>query len=558
MRKRSSPGLLVGLSTLAVALAGLVTLEAMHRRQARHALEDRLRLAVGVLAQYAPALFALPSEPADAEIRRWAAASGLRITLIASDGGVHADSWTLPGLLPRLENHLQRPEVVAARRGEVGVARRRSVTTDRPTTYVARLVGPIEHHPGFLRLAQEDARRSWPWGGMLVAMLVALAAGWLAERWAMRYHRAAAGHLRLWTELPADAELEAIAEEADRSFRATREELTREVDATRAALERVAEGVVLLDREGVVRFANVPAAHLLGDGLAAGHPLVEAVRVPEVLSAVQETLARGGVRHTSVTFPAGMELAVRVCALEHPELAVAVVLRDVREERQLERARRALVADLAHELRTPLTVLAGLAEELGEIGAGAGLAATLTRQVAKLRVFAEELEELARIESGQLRLHPEDVDAATIARQVLADLRDSAESAGVTLAAEGEPAALHADPVRFAQILSNLVDNGIRYNRRGGHVTVRTEPSEGGVRIEVEDNGVGIPATEIGLVFQRFYRVRRRAESEGGSGLGLAIVKHLVRALGGTVSLTSREGEGTLVTLLLPGAGPTL
>jgi two-component system, OmpR family, phosphate regulon sensor histidine kinase PhoR len=556
MRKRSSPGLLVGLGALAVALAGLVAVEAVHRRQARHALEDRLRLAVGVLAQYAPALFALPSEPADAEIRRWAAASGLRITLIASDGGVHADSWTLPGLLPRLENHLQRPEVVAARRGEVGVARRRSVTTDRPTTYVARLVGPIEHPPGFLRLAQEDAPRTWPWGSMLVALLVALAAGWLAERWATRYHGAAARHLEPWTDLPPDAELEAIAEEADRRFRATREELTREVDVTREALERVAEGVVLLDREGVVRFANVPAARLLGEGLAAGHPLVEAVRVPEVLAAVQETLARGGIRHTSVALPGGMELAVRVCALEHPVLAVGVVLRDVREERQLERARRALVADLAHELRTPLTVLSGLAEELGEAGTHGELASTLTRQVAKLRVFAEELEELARIEAGQLRLHLEEVDAAAIARQVLADLRDSAEGAGVTLMAEGVPAPLRTDQVRLAQVLSNLVDNGIRYNRRGGHVTVRTAPSEGGVRIEVEDDGVGIPAVEIGLVFQRFYRVRRRAESEGGSGLGLAIVKHLVRALGGTVSLTSREGEGTVVTLVFSGSSP--
>jgi signal transduction histidine kinase len=247
-----------------------------------------------------------------------------------------------------------------------------------------------------------------------------------------------------------------------------------------------------------------------------------------------------------------------VCALEHPVLAAAVVLRDVRMERQLERARRALVADLAHELRTPLTVLSGLAEEMGEFGASAELAATLTRQVAKLRVFAEELEELARIESGQLRLHPDEVDASAISRQVIEDLRGSAESEGVALAAEGRPAPVHTDPVRLAQVLSNLVDNGIRYNRRGGHVTVRTAPAEDGVRIEVQDDGIGIPAGEIGLVFQRFYRVRRQAESEGGSGLGLAIVKHLVRALGGTVNLTSREGEGTLVTLLLPGAGPTL
>jgi two-component system phosphate regulon sensor histidine kinase PhoR len=558
MRKRSSPGLLVGLGTLMVALAGLVAVEVMHRRQARAELETRLRLAVGVLAPDAPALFAQPSQQADAEIRRWATASGLRVTLIAADGFVHADSWTLPTLLSRFENHLQRPEIVAARTGDVGVSRRRSATTDHPTTYVARVIGPPEHPQGFLRLAQEEAPPGWPWGGILVAALAALVAGRLAENWALRYHEAAARHLAHWTELPRDAELEAISEEADRHFCATREELTRELEATRTALERVAEGVVLVDREGIVRFANAAAVQLLGDALGAGHALIEAVRVPEVLAAVQETLARGGTHHTGVAVPGGMELAVRVCALEHPVLAAAVVLRDVRMERQLERARRALVADLAHELRTPLTVLSGLAEEMGEFGASAELAATLTRQVAKLRVFAEELEELARIESGQLRLHPDEVDASAISRQVVEDLRGSAESEGVTLTAEGRPAPVHTDPVRLAQVLSNLVDNGIRYNHRGGHVTVRTAPAEGGVRIEVQDDGIGIPAGEIGLVFQRFYRVRRQAESEGGSGLGLAIVKHLVRALGGTVNLTSREGEGTLVTLLLPGAGPTL
>jgi len=314
----------------------------------------------------------------------------------------------------------------------------------------------------------------------------------------------------------------------------------------------VTEGVILLDREGAVRFANVAVARLLGDGLAAGHPLVEAVRVPEVLAAVQEALARGEIRHTSVALPGGMELAVRVCALEHPVLAAAVVLRNVQEERQLERARRALVADLAHELRTPLTVLSGLAEELEEAGTNGELASTLTRQVAKLRVFAEELEELSRIESGQLHLHIEEVDATAVTRQVIAELHDNAERAGITLAAEGRPAPLRTDLVRLAQMLSNLVDNGIRYNRRGGHVTVRTSTFEGGVRIEVQDDGIGIPATEIGLVFQRFYRVRRQAESEGGSGLGLAIVKHLVRALGGSVQLASREGEGTEVTLVLP------
>jgi two-component system phosphate regulon sensor histidine kinase PhoR len=556
MRMRSSPGLAVAFGSLAVALAGLITLEAVHRREARAALEGRLQRAVDVLAPYASALLTEGSEQADAEIRRWATASGLRVTLIGADGRVHADSWTLPSLLPRLENHLQRPEVVAARTGEVGVDRRRSTTTDRPTTYVARVLGPADHPQGFLRLAQEEAPHGWPWGSIFLAALVSAAAGVLAQSLAGRRHDATARHLAGWSELPPGADLEAIAYEADRRFRATREELTRELEATRAALERVAEGVVLLDREGVVRFANAPAVRSLGAGLVVGHPLVEAVRAPEVLAAVRETLERGGISHTSIVVEAGAELAVRVCGLEHPTLAVGVVLRDVGDERRLERARRVLVADLAHELRTPLTVLSGLTEELAEFGTGGEVAASLSRQIAKLRVFAEELEELARIEAGQLRLHVESVDALSITRQVTDELRNRAEGAGVTVAVEGTPVLLRTDPVRLAQVLSNLVDNGIRYNRRGGHVTVRTAATEGGVGIQVQDDGIGIPPSEIGLVFQRFYRVRRQAEGEGGSGLGLAIVKHLVRALGGTVTLTSREGEGSLVTLVFPASGP--
>jgi two-component system phosphate regulon sensor histidine kinase PhoR len=135
---------------------------------------------------------------------------------------------------------------------------------------------------------------------------------------------------------------------------------------------------------------------------------------------------------------------------------------------------------------------------------------------------------------------------------VVAELQPLAEARGVTVRLTGASATLRTDPVRLAQVLGNLVDNGIRYNRDGGSVTVDTAPEGDGVRVRVEDTGVGIPEADLPLVFQRFYRVRRGSGPEAGSGLGLAIVKHLVRALGGTVSLTSREGEGTQVTILVP------
>jgi two-component system phosphate regulon sensor histidine kinase PhoR len=546
------PGLRVAAVTLLVAVVGLVALEVHSARQERTALVERLRQAVDALAPEAAPLFNRTPEAADAEIRQWAVASGLRVTLIAADGRVHADSWTLPALLGRLDNHLQRPEVVTAQHAEVGVSYRRSVTTNRPTAYVAHLVGPVERPLGYLRLAQEEMPRRWlVWWGVVIALLSAVAAGTVAQRLAKRNHEAVARHLEPWVELPRRAELAAMAEEADRHFRATRELLTRELRTSRLALDGVGEGVLLLDREGVVRFANATATHLLGRD-ATGHALVEAVRAPELLAAVREVLEHRSEQHTSVSEPMGEEMAVRVAELRDPVLAASVVMHDLRQERQLERARRALVADLAHELRTPLTVLSGLVEELRERGSEDELAGTLSRQVDKLRVFVAEMEELSRIESGEVRLEPEELEVISVVRQVLGDLRTVAAAADVELVPAGEPALLRTDRVRLAQVLNNVVDNGIRYNRPGGHVHVRTQETEAGVRIEVEDDGLGIPADEIELVFQRFYRVRRRAEREGGSGLGLAIVKHLVRALGGTVNLASHEGKGTTVTLAFP------
>ncbi len=556
MKPRASIGLLVGVATLLVALVALTVDHAVRRSEGAAAIAQRLRLASDALAPDAATLFALAPEQAYATIRRWSALSGFRVTLIDANGDVHADSWAFFGPLPRLENHGRRPEVTTARIAGVGVGRRRSATTGRVTTYLAHLVGPPGHPLGFLRLAQEDPADESPWAGTLAAFAAALVAGAVASRWERRRHDAVARHLAAWTDLPADAGLEAIAGDVDRRFRALREGLTREVEATRAALDQVAEGIVLLDREGVVRYANSAASTLLGGTPATGHALVEAVRIPEVLSVVHEVLAGGGTRHTSATGADGLELAVRAAALSHPVLAAAVVLTDVRGERQLERARRALVADLAHELRTPLTVLTGLTEELSETGANAELAATLGRQVHKLRAFAQDLEELARIESGQVRLDLAETDAAAVVRQVLAELGAGAREAGVALRQDGGPAMVRTDPVRLAQVLANLVDNGIRYNRTGGCVTVTTGNDERGVRIEVADDGLGIPAAEIPLVFQRFYRVRRQAERTGGNGLGLAIVKHLAHALGGTVTLASREGAGTTVTVVLPAAGP--
>jgi two-component system phosphate regulon sensor histidine kinase PhoR len=553
MRPRDRVSLVAFAVTFALVLATVAMTALQARSDRAAATENELRRALELLAPSGERLFAAPVESTDAEIRLWAAASGLRVTLIAADGRVVADSWTLPSLLGRLENHLHRPEVEAAAGGRIGFSHRHSATTDQQLVYAALAVGPPERSPGFLRLAAMRPHAGLPWSGIVAAFIAALVAAWLARAWESRRRLAVGRHLSAWTDLPASAALEATAEEADRRFREVRESLVRELEAMRQALAEVAEGVVMLDSQGIVRFANPAAASLLGSDLAVGHPFIEAVRAPDLTGAVAEALRSGAPSHTTVSLPERGELLARVCPVPHPVLTAAVVLRDTREQRQLERARRALVADLAHELRTPLTVLGGLAEEFRETGIEDGLVATLERQVLRLRTFAEELEELAALESGQVRLHPEDVDVASVVREALRDHEAEAQAAGVTVGVTGA-ATLHTDPVRLGQVVSNLVENGIRYNRRGGKVSVTIEDAGDSVRLHVADDGIGIPAADIPLVFQRFYQVRRATTAQGGSGLGLAIVKHLMRALGGAAQLASEEGVGTTVTLQFPAS----
>jgi len=557
LKLRRRPGGTVFLISVLVGFGGLVGVARERHAAALEATTARLLAVTTALAsEAAPLLAGLPESAAaaDAAVRRWATASSTHVTLIDRDGWVRADSWATAALLGRLENQRAQPEIEAARTTGVGTARRRSLTTDRPSLYVAAAVVGPEGTLGFARAAAETGYLPFPWFAALVVVLVAAAAGGVAQAWEYAAYRRAARHLSPWSDLPPGADLESLAEDADRHFRALREEGERAQQAMRAALAEVSEGVVLIDSQARLRFANPAAERLLGSKLATGRVLVEVARAPELMGAVQGALEGGAATFTTCAGAEGAELAVRVCPLAHPVLAAAIVLRDVRGERQLERARRALVADLAHELRTPLTVLAGLAEEVEEQPELGELAAALNRQVKRLTTLAEDLEELAAIESGQVRLHREPIDVTAVARQVVADLSSEASAAEVTLVVEGEPVWLESDPVRLGQVLTNLVSNGIRFNRRGGAVTVSVSEEGGGATISVSDTGVGIPAQEIPFVFQRFYRVRRDEQS-AGSGLGLAIVKHLMKVLGGTVHLTSQEGVGTTVVVHLPREG---
>ena len=236
---------------------------------------------------------------------------------------------------------------------------------------------------------------------------------------------------------------------------------------------------------------------------------------------------------------------------------LATAFNDLTARRErIEEQRKAMVSDIAHELRNPLNVIRGRLEaaEDGHLPFDRALSASLLEETVLLQHIVEDLQDLAAADAGHLRLYPEPVDAAELAGQVAAAHADRAAAAGVTLSVEaaGE-ARLTADPVRLRQVTGNLVGNAIRHTPAGGRVTIHVSSTVDEVVLAVADTGTGIAAEHLPHVFDRFWRAEQsRSRSSGGSGLGLAITRHLVEAQGGTITVHSEHGVGSVFTIELP------
>lgn len=238
---------------------------------------------------------------------------------------------------------------------------------------------------------------------------------------------------------------------------------------------------------------------------------------------------------------------------------LATAFNDLTARRErIEEQRKAMVSDIAHELRNPLNVIRGRLEaaEDGHLPFDRALTASLLEETVLLQHIVDDLQDLAAADAGQLRLHPEPLDAAELAGHVAAAHADRAAAAGVTLTVEATGSNdLEADPVRLRQIVGNLVTNAIRHTPAGGRVTIDVSSTVDVVTLAVADTGTGIAAADLPHVFDRFWRAEKsRNRQTGGSGLGLAIVRHLVRAHGGTVTVESEVDAGSTFTVRLPKA----
>ena len=361
-------------------------------------------------------------------------------------------------------------------------------------------------------------------------------------------------------------------------------ELRSERDLVSRILDGMQEGVLLLDKDGKVALMN-PALRemLLLRADLVGQPLLEVVRhaeLKELLDRARTTrttcsgeVELGGLKPRRLlvrgtAFTQGRAKTVRTTAGgEGAENAggMLAVFFDVTDIRRLESLRRDFVGNVSHELRTPVTAILSAAEtmemalEKDPEGAKRFLG-IIERNAARLQRLIEDLLDLSRIESRELRLRPERFAFEPFATHLLGMFRERSEKRKIALKLEAAKAVeVEADRRALEQVLTNLVDNAVKYCPEGSTVTLRAEPSEGavpGVRLRVEDDGSGIEEKHLGRLFERFYRVDAgRSREMGGTGLGLSIVKHLVEAMGGTIEVSSTVGKGTTFDVRIPDAG---
>jgi two-component system phosphate regulon sensor histidine kinase PhoR len=580
-------GLLLG--ALFAALLGQV-LDGTVAERTRRDLERRL---APLAAELAPD-FLTGASPHD-EVRVVSRQTGARVTLIAADGRVLADSDVEPERLAAVENHGTRPEVVEARRNGFGFHRRTSATVDTPFVYVAHRVGSQSAPAGYVRLAisqhELDAqeapfRRTIDRVSVGAGLLVALV--FLAVRQRQRRE------LRRVTQ--------GIAEAAEGRAPALPSRTSEETEEVLGALTRFAR-LVAAERAGSEKarllartvFEQVPAGLIVVDGaldLLDANPaalalfrapagvsrraLIDLVREPAILRLFEARIAPGGEAAPPATGTVRLGgdaaperiLEVAVRALPHAgrrgEPAAVGVVRDVTERERADSMRRRFVSDVSHELRTPIAAIRAAIETLtAEESLPPDLARLLDilkRQSSQMQDLVSDLTDLSQIESGTATLLTEDVPLRALLSGVVNDLSGVASARGVTVAVEApETLQVSGDRRRLAQIFRNLVDNAIKFSPPGAHVDVLAERGAGKpgeperAVVHVVDRGIGIPRGELQNIFQRFYRVDpSRAKSIPGTGLGLAIVKHLLIFHRGSIAVDSEPGKGSRFSVTLP------
>ena len=484
---------------------------------------------------------------------------GCRITLVDTDGTVLYDNREDPA---QMENHADREEIHEAAMLGQGRAVRHSDTLSEKTIYYA-----LRLSDGTI-LRVSDTEYS-VWRLVIQAMqpmaLVLVLAFVLALVLASRVSRQLVQPINaLDLSQPGDqAPYEELApllgkiRSQNRQIQKQMLDLKQRQEEFTTITENMSEGFLVIDQETRVLSHNSAALRLLRGSVEGPTPDTAFAlnREAGFRRCVEDALA-GRRREELLEKDSSCRQVIASPVEQDGAIAGAVlVVLDVTEKEQRESLRREFTANVSHELKTPLTSILGTAEILQnglvkpeDVSHFAG---NIHREAGRLIGLVNNIIKLSRLDEGGPTTTWENVDLYQTAKSALDRLSAAAEQRQVTLELRGDPVQVHGVPQIVDEILYNLCDNAVVYNRPGGKVCVTVEDTGKSARVMVEDTGIGIPQEVQSRVFERFYRADK-SHSAGGTGLGLSIVKHGAAYLGAKVTLESEEGKGSTFTLIFP------
>ena len=504
-----------------------------------------------------------------------------RITLIDEKGYVIADSDANSN---RMANHLERPEVRDALETGTGVDIRKSATTGQSFLYYAHYEPELK---AIIRIAASVAsineiRNTILFYSVLVVAAGMVLSGLMALRLSdyvikpvarlVKQYGSAGAVTRIREGFRRDDEIGQLSQ--------TLSSMTRRIENTILELQdrnarvdtiinSMGNGLVAVDRNMQVILVNPVAKRLFGVSEQAeviGKPLVQVVRNRLINDLLYKAIRSNQIWQDEITIYQGGKrtLSLYVSPIYPVDRTqqsggALVFINDVTSIRKLEEMRSEFVSNVTHELKTPLTSIRGFVETLKTGAVKDPVVAEkfldiIDIEADRLSTLINDILQLSEIEGMKQDLELNRFPLRPLVEDVESMLSGKAGEKEVGFEIQvSEDFTIQANSYRIKQLLINLMDNGVKYNKKGGKVTVKAEKKEAGVQIRVKDTGIGIPADHTARIFERFYRVdKSRSREMGGTGLGLSIVKHIAQLYGGSVRVESEEGKGSEFIVFLP------
>ncbi len=483
-----------------------------------------------------------------------------RITYIGQDGTVLFDNEADPATM---ENHLGREEVVAAKQSGTGTAIRESYTMSEMTVYCARVIGYgcIVRVAGTMDTVAARIAGMW-WEVLLVviiAAMVSLGVAAIVARVVVKpINSIDLKNPDIGESYSEIAPLLHRISEQNHEIDQQIAELTRSRKEFSLITENMSEGFIIIDSRTEVLSYNTAALKILGSDFTGSSRSVLVLNRSEAFrSAVEDALA-GKRSETDLTLSEKIYQVIATPAFTGSSVTGAVmIILDITEKEAREELRREFTSNVSHELKTPLTTIYGISDMLvGGIVKPEdipGFAKNIRDEAGRMITLIQDILKLSQLDENTFSDQRERVDLYELAQSAAERLRPQADEKHVTISVTGERSEFTGIATVLEEMIYNLLDNAVKYNKQGGRVDVDVCSSGDDIVVTVSDTGIGVPADSIDRIFERFYRAdKSHSRKIGGTGLGLSIVKHGVSLHGGSITVKSSEGSGTTFTMALP------